>query len=312
MILNEFPDLDWLKKQAEQGFVDRKSWNGNILPSTGWPNVIINVSAKSALRNNIRGPLSIFTNLSGESWLEADNRRIAIKDDFFFITNHDQYYTLDISQPTPVETFNIHFGEHFIDQVLSSLSLTEEKLLEDFFESPEERLEFHNRLYHRDGSINRLIQQIRNQSSPSSAWLEEKLYALMTNLLKQEKNLLKIQASLPPSKKSTRKEILKRLIIVTDYIHAHLQEDLSLEQLASVGCLSKFHFLRLFKIAFDKTPYQFVNELRMHKGEQLIKNTRLEIHEIATKLGFNDPSSFSRTFFHHTGVYPTEFRRSLV
>lgn len=312
MILNEFPDLDWLKKEAEQGFINRKSWNGNVLPSKGWPNVIINASAKKAFRNNIRGPLSLFTNLHGESALEAGSRRITIKENFFFITNHDQYYTLDINKPTPVETFNIHFGEYFTDQVFSSLSQTEEGLLESLFENPQERVEFHNKLYHRDDSIQALIQAIRNQPSPGSCWLEEKLYELMANLLKKEKNMMKIQASLPALKTSTRKEILRRLILVTDYIHEHLQEDLSLEHLACVACLSKFHFLRLFKVAFNKTPYQFINELRIRKGEQLIKNTRLEIHEIASELGFNNASTFSRTFFQHAGVYPTQFRRSFV
>jgi len=312
MILNEFPNLDWLKKQAEQGFINRKSWSGNVLPCRGWPNVIINTSTRKAFRDNIRGPLYIFTNLKGESTLEAGNQRVTIKEDFFYVTNHDQYYTLDINQPSPVETFNIHFGEYFTDQVLSSLSKTGEGLLENSFENPGTRIEFHNKLYHRDVSIQQLIYGIRNQTSPSSCWLEEKLYELMVNLLRKETSLLRIQASLPATKTSTRKEILKRLILVTDYIHEHLHEDLSLEQLAGVGCLSKFHFLRLFKIAFDKTPAQFVNELRIRRGEQLIKNTRLEIHEIASELGFRNPSSFSRMFFQHAGVYPTQFRRAVV
>ena len=185
-------------------------------------------------------------------------------------------------------------------------------MLENSFENPGVRMEFHNKLYHRDASIQQVIYEIRNQTSPSSCWLEEKLYELMANLLRKETSLLRIQASLPATKTSTRKEILKRLILVTDYIHEHLQDDLSLEQLASVGCLSKFHFIRLFKIAFNKTPAQFVNDLRIRKGEQLIKNTRLEIHEIASQLGFSNPSSFSRMFYQHAGVYPTQFRRAVV
>lgn len=312
MILNQFPDLKWLKKQAEEGFSNRKSWNGNTLPAKGWPNVIINASTRKEFRNDIRGPLSLFTNLAGESTVVTDSRRVTIREDFFFVTNHDQYYTLDIDHRTTVETFNIHFGEYFTDQVLASLSLAEDGLLEDHFAIPAERVEFHNRLYHRDETVDLLIREIKNQPEIAALLLEEKLYALMANLLMKEKKLLKLQASLPASKNSTRKEILKRLLQVTDYIHEHFQQDLSLEQLADAGCLSKFHFLRLFKIAFDKTPYQYVNELRMRKGQQLIRTTSLEIHEIAAALGYNNASSFSRTFYNHAGVYPTQFRQAFV
>ena len=98
------------------------------------------------------------------------------------------------------------------------------------------------------------------------------------------------------------------MLNVSDYIHAHLNEDLSLEQLASIGCFSKFHFLRLFKIAFNKTPYQFINEERVRMGRQMIERTRIGINEIAHSLGFTNPSSFSRMFFNQTGLYPTQLR----
>ena len=203
MILNAFPDLKWLKKQAEEGFNNQKSWNGSTLFSKGWPNVVINVSTRKEFRNNIRGPLSLFTNLEGESTVETGTRRVTIKEDSFFVTNHDQYYTLDIDQHAPVETFNIHFGEYFTDQVLSSLSQSEGGMLENRFRIPEERVEFHNKLYHRDDAVSTLISDIKDQPSIASLLLEEKLYALMEIMLTKERNLLKVQASLPASKMST-------------------------------------------------------------------------------------------------------------
>ena len=311
MVLTKFPDLEWLKHQAENSFENRQSWSGKPLPNKGWPNVILNVSTNHTFRDNIRGPLSIFTNIAGESTVTADRRRISIKENFFFVTNRDQYYTLEIDQRKPTQTFNVHFGEYFTDQVFSSLSLKEDQLLEEPFQFPQERLEFHNTLYYRDNVVNGYILEIKDQPNADPCWLEEKLYDLMGHLLKKEKDLLKIQAKLPALKSSTRCEILKRLLQVTDYIHAHLHEDLSLDQLASVGCLSKFHFLRLFKIAFGRTPYQFISEERIRNGKELIKNTRLEIHEIAKSLGFDNSSSFSRMFFNHVGVYPTQLRQAL-
>jgi AraC family transcriptional regulator len=307
MILKEFPNLTWLRSQAERRFADGRSWTGAKLTTTGWPNVILNVSADNILRDNIRGPLSLFTNISGESTLEISRRRILIKEDFFFLSNYDQHYSLEIEKGKRTETFNIHFGDYFCDQVLSSLSQKPDQLLDGYFQQPSERMEFHNRIYHRDELTQMLIMEIR-RGAHGSAWLEEKLYALLENLLKKEKDLIEIQSRFPALKSSTRQEILRRMLIVSDYIHTHLHEDLSLEQLANVGCFSKFHFLRLFKLAFNKTPYQFINEERVRLGRQMLERTMVSINEIAHSLGFTNPSSFSRMFFNHTGVYPTQLR----
>jgi AraC family transcriptional regulator len=307
MILTEFPDLTWLRTQAERRFAEGRSWTGAKLATQGWPNVVLNVSSQNIIRDNIRGPLSLFTNISGESTVEVSKRRILVKEDFFFLSNHDQHYTLEIEKGSPAETFNIHFGDYFCDQVFSSLSQKPDELLSNYFQASFERLEFHNRLYHRDTVIQNLILDIR-RGGDGSLWLEEKLYALIENLLRNEKDLLKIQSRLPALKSSTREEILKRMLIVTDYIHGHLNEDLSLEQLANVGCFSKFHFLRLFKIAFNKTPYQFINEERVRLGKKMIERSALGINEIAYSLGFANPSSFSRMFYNQTGSYPTQLR----
>jgi len=308
MILNEFPDLAWLRSQAEKRFSDGRSWTGSKLTAKGWPNVVLNVSAGNIVRDNIRGPLSLFSNISGESVVEISNRRVPVNEDFFFLTNHDQHYTLEIEKGKRAETFNIHFGDHFCEQTFISLSQKPEQLLDNHFQSTTGKIEFHNRLYHRDATTQLLIREIKNNNAEGSIWLEEKLYNLIANLLNREKDLAKIQSRLPALKSSTREEILKRMLIVSDYIQAHLNEDLSLDELANVGCISKFHFLRLFKIAFERTPYQFINEERVRKGRRMIEHTRFSINEIATSVGFSNPSSFSRMFFNQTGVYPTQLR----
>ena len=132
MIFHHFPDLQWLKQQSENRFSNRKGWEGRTLPQQGWPSVILNVNTGFTYRDNIRGPLSIFTNLSGESHVGIGKNRTTIREGFFFISNNDQRYTLDINNcKTSTETFNIHFGEHFASRVLRSLTLPTESLLDN-------------------------------------------------------------------------------------------------------------------------------------------------------------------------------------
>jgi AraC family transcriptional regulator len=307
MLLTQFPDLQWLKRQAEDGFSNRKSWGGQTLPSGGWPTVILNVQTNQTYRDNIRGPLSIFSNLKGESEVETDKRKVKIKPDYFFVSNHDQHYTLGINK-TETETFNIHFGEYFADEVFTSLHDHPGRLLDDhYFTAPHERIELYNKLFYKSEQFSTLIKAIQNNSA-DKLLREENLYKLLCILLEENKEIKKRTAQLPSIKNSTREEIIRRLLYSVDYIHSHYEKDLSLEELASVACFSKFHFLRLFKIVFGKTPHQFINQVKVEKAKRVLKQTSYDVTLIARNLGFDTASSFSRMFYNQVGVYPSQYR----
>jgi AraC family transcriptional regulator len=92
-----------------------------------------------------------------------------------------------------------------------------------------------------------------------------------------------------------------------DYVYSQSNQKLTLDELAQVACLSKFHFLRLFKSAFSKTPYEFINGVRIEKAKELLRNPELSVREIANQTGFDSSGSFSRAFFQTQGKYPTQF-----
>jgi AraC family transcriptional regulator len=307
MLLTEFPDLQWIKKQAEEGFANRKAWGGHTLPTQGWPTVMLRVKTKDICRDNIRGPLSLFTNLKGKSSVTCKGNRVAVDSSFFFVSNHDQHYTLEIDKHTSTETFNIHFGEYFADQVLAALTSSPQKLLEEnTFTAPFNRVEFFNRMYYRDTCYNRALQALQQNESPLKT--EEILSGLMANLLQQDTATRKKAQRLPALKSATRQELLKRLCIATDYIYSSYNKDITLGELAAVACLSKFHFLRLFKVAFGKTPYQFISEVKVQQAKVYLKDPSLEVNTIARLLAFDNTSSFSRMFYNQTGLYPSQYR----
>jgi AraC family transcriptional regulator len=78
--------------------------------------------------------------------------------------------------------------------------------------------------------------------------------------------------------------------------------------LAAISCLSKFHFLRLFKLAYGQTPHQFILSLRVERAKKMLKKTSDEVKVIADSLGFENSATFSRTFLRHAGVSPTQYR----
>lgn len=93
------------------------------------------------------------------------------------------------------------------------------------------------------------------------------------------------------------------------YIRKHLNETIELEKLAEISCLSKDHFIRLFKKELGTTPLQYINQKKIEKAQLLLITEELAVKEIAFQLAFDDYSYFNRLFKKTTGVTPQEYRR---
>lgn len=80
------------------------------------------------------------------------------------------------------------------------------------------------------------------------------------------------------------------------YIRKHLNEAIELEKLAGISCLSKDHFIRLFKKELGTTPLQYINQKKIEKAQLLLITEELAVKEIAFQLAFDDYSYFNRLF----------------
>jgi AraC family transcriptional regulator len=83
----------------------------------------------------------------------------------------------------------------------------------------------------------------------------------------------------------------------------------SVKELAAIAGLSRFHFIRQFKLAFGVTPMQFVENERMARAQAMLLEGKRSVSEIAMALGYSEHSHFTRRFKAKTGVTPTEFAR---
>lgn len=93
------------------------------------------------------------------------------------------------------------------------------------------------------------------------------------------------------------------------YIRKHLNEAIELEKLAEISCLSKDHFIRLFKKELGTTPLQYINQKKIEKAQLLLITEDLAVKEIAFQLAFEDYSYFNHLFKKITSVTPQEYRR---
>jgi AraC family transcriptional regulator len=102
-----------------------------------------------------------------------------------------------------------------------------------------------------------------------------------------------------------------KLRAVVDYIHAHLDAELSLDHLAAVAHMSPYHFARLFKNSTGLPPHQYVIARRVERAKELLRDReRLPLAEVAFEAGFSSQSHFTRHFRRLVGVTPGQFQSS--
>lgn len=99
---------------------------------------------------------------------------------------------------------------------------------------------------------------------------------------------------------------------VLEAIDAGLEEDLSLAYLASVACLSQFHFSRAFKTSMGISPHQYVSNRRLERAKELIVVAAIPLSEVASGLGFSSQANFNRAFKAATGLSPTSYRIAMT
>jgi len=100
--------------------------------------------------------------------------------------------------------------------------------------------------------------------------------------------------------------MLKRVI---EYIHANLDQNLTLAELSFIANMSPYHFARTFKQATGMAPHQYVLHTRIERAKSLLLQGKLSIAEVAMRVGFFDQSHFTRYFKRIVGVTPQTLLR---
>jgi AraC family transcriptional regulator len=108
---------------------------------------------------------------------------------------------------------------------------------------------------------------------------------------------------------ASEKEYIHRINAVLDYIDQHLDQELSLHELANVATFSKYHFHRIFYALMGETLFQYLRRIRLEKACYLLSlPTQTSITEIAFQTGFSTLSGFTRSFTEIYGVSPRQWK----
>jgi AraC family transcriptional regulator len=105
---------------------------------------------------------------------------------------------------------------------------------------------------------------------------------------------------------ATHKQAVERAIQV---MHTHIQEVLTLEDLASVGYLSPSRFKHVFRHLIGIPPGEFLSALRLQAARRLLLTTPLSVTDICFEVGYSSMGSFTSRFTHLVGLSPRLLRQ---
>jgi AraC-like DNA-binding protein len=107
---------------------------------------------------------------------------------------------------------------------------------------------------------------------------------------------------------AARNDKLEKFNNIIDYMHMHYNEPLNTAQAAELAHLSECYFCRLFKMHTQESFTAYLNNIRIQKSIDLLKNSKMSITAVAATVGFNDVNYFCRIFRRIIGNSPQQYR----
>ncbi|MDW8205088.1 MAG: AraC family transcriptional regulator [Cytophagales bacterium] len=152
-------------------------------------------------------------------------------------------------------------------------------------------------------NINKLIQVATENHAAKDLLANLTLEELLIRLMQTQARRLLLQARSPHVSHH-------RMAFVADYIHKHLHENISINKLASLACMSRAAFFRAFKREFGISPLEFIHHERINQAKYLLADPRRSITEVCYMVGFRSLNFFIKIFKRITGVCPSTYRQS--
>ncbi|NKQ94654.1 helix-turn-helix transcriptional regulator, partial len=102
--------------------------------------------------------------------------------------------------------------------------------------------------------------------------------------------------------------LYQRIVRAKLFIDNHFADNIDLDNISDQAHFSKFHFIRLFKSIYGKTPNHYLIKVRIDKAKSLLGNGH-SVLETSIMVGFDSPTSFTGMFKKVTGQTPSFFQR---
>jgi AraC-like DNA-binding protein len=152
------------------------------------------------------------------------------------------------------------------------------------------------------GTLERLVQVSRTPHANKEVLAGFTLQELLVRLMQTQARQLIFQDY-------ARHLTTHRFAPVVQYVKEHLTDNLSVDKLSTLACMSKATFFRLFKREFGLTPVEYIVRERLAEAKRLLRQPLANVAEVCMRAGFNNLSYFQALFKKHEGVTPGAYKK---
>ena len=188
---------------------------------------------------------------------------------------------------------------YFTDEHLSYLALTA-------FDIDPRLLQLQDLTYEQDGQLAKglqcLLSHMKQENPADILMLQQSQQQLLLYMLERYtyRTQKTIRGGLSPQ--------AKRLVL--EYMETHMDQKISLHQLADIACLSSYHFSHMFKQTMGLSPYQYLLKHRMQSACEMF-NKHMPLSQIIQNCGYSSHSRFSRAFRGVYGITPSTYQKHI-
>ncbi|WP_037454338.1 helix-turn-helix domain-containing protein [Sphingobium chlorophenolicum] len=205
--------------------------------------------------------------------------------------------TLSIELENSIETLHLYIRSSVVNDVAKSLGY-------DFPDG----IRLRPRVGQRDELLEQLAFEVRSVAASGGAstalYVDQMALAIAARLIRHD------YSKEPAPAANSRGLARGRLKRVQDFVEAHLERSIQLQELSLIAGLSVSHFVRQFKRATGVSPHQFVLRRRVERAKRLLAHSDQSLAEIAFSCGFSHQEHLTHTFRRHVGSTPGNYRRS--
>lgn len=237
--------------------------------------------------------------LEGDVHIQVGNDIYPVRfGDIMLIPPHNSHCTIIRSHDVPYRRFVFWISQEYCNHLLQSSP--DYAYIMQYVETEK------NYIFHTDqilfnevqSKLLRILEEMRSQKYGREAQISICVNDLILRLnrLAYEQNT--------PKRKNPEFLLYQQL---TEYIEDHLEDDLSLEKLASLFFVSKYHIAHVFKDNIGLSIHQYITKKRLNLCKEAISG-KMNITEAYQMYGFGDYSSFYRAFKKEFGISPKDYR----
>lgn len=162
--------------------------------------------------------------------------------------------------------------------------------------------------------IRELINQIRKESQEKPFGYRHRVHSLCQDLLIHTARIMGQFRHSPTVAATHPAHPIRNDIVESakEYIFRHLNEEMTLGQIAWNQRKSEEHLSRVFKAVTGQTVFEYIREARLEQAKIYLRDTRRTLTQIAELTGFSSLSYFSRSFQSYLGISPSQYRKEMT